>query len=171
MRVAALLLGALALALGCGYRPLRTGLAGHPQIQVLSGETQVPAGAGADVAEELASGARAELSRYGALGAEFREGGAPVERLRLEIVRLDDASEGIAVSEGRPHARGIRLRVIARGVVTGAKDTWETADVEATEMVSASSDPLAWDAARKAAARFASRRAGAMVAREVLGVP
>lgn len=163
MRFAALLLGALAL--GCGYRPLRNGLAGHPQIRVLSGETQVPAGAGADVAEELASGARAELARYGALGAE---GG---DLLRLEIVRLDDASEGIAVDEGRPHARGIRLRVIARGVITGAKDTWETADVEATEMVTASSDPLAWDAARKAAARVVSRRAGAMVAREVLGVP
>lgn len=164
-------LAVAALLSGCGYRPLHHGLAGRPRIQVVAAEAQTPAGAGADVAEELASGARAELARYGALG-----GSESPDRLSLQLVRLDDASEGIAVADARPHARGIRLRVIARGVVRrapsgGAEDAWETADVETSELVPSSSDPLAWDAARRAAARMVARKAGALVAREVLGVP
>lgn len=168
MRVRALvwLVGA-ALVCGCGYRPLRSGLAGHPSIRVVSARTSVPGGVAANVAEELASGARAELARFGALG-----GADASDRLELEIVRLDDASEGISVIEGRPHARGVRVRIVARGVVSrSASDSWETADVETTESVAAPADPLAWDVARTAAARTLARKAGALVAREVLGVP
>lgn len=157
----------LAVALvACGYRPLKTALGGHPQVRVVSAESHVPGSAGVDVAEELASGARAELARWGALGASD----AP-DRLRLEIVRLDETSEAISVVKGRPHARGLRLRALARGVVSNASDSWETSDVEVTELVSSTEDPLAWDAARGAAARTLARRAGALVAREVLGVP
>ncbi|MBI2392421.1 MAG: hypothetical protein HYV09_22745 [Deltaproteobacteria bacterium] len=154
-----------ALALSCGYRPLRSGLAGAPKIRVVSAETQVAGAAQVPVAEELATGARAELARFGALGDEAED------RLRLEIVRLDEQSEGVAVVDGRPRARGVRLRLVARGAIAGPRGEWETPDVETTELVAAVTDPLAWDAARGAAARTVARRAGALVAREVLGIP
>lgn len=163
------LLLALAWA-GCGYRPLlRPGT--HGRLRVGPSMALVADGAGDMLAEELASGARAELARVGALGVDDAR-----DVLRLELVRLDDLAEGVALADGRPRARGLRVRVWARGSVSpatsGAGATpWETPDVEASELVAASTEPAAWDASRRAAARSAARKAGASVAREALGLP
>jgi hypothetical protein len=155
-----------AAIMGCGYRPLRSGLHGSPRIRVASATAAVAGNAWSSLAEEIATGARSELAKWGALATDDA-----TDRLKLEVVRLDELSEGVAVVEGRPRARGVRVRLIARGVIEGQGGAWETADVEATELVATSNDALAWDAARGAAARGLARRAGAMVAREVLGIP
>lgn len=160
---------ALALALSaCGYRPIRNGLAGAPHVRVEGAHASLPGGAAALVAEEAATGARAELARWGALEDGDAAG---VDRLRIDVVRLDEHSEGAEVVEGRPHARGVRLRLLARGTISGARGSFETPDVEATELVAAPDDALSWEAARAAAVRRIARVAGAGVAREVLGVP
>jgi hypothetical protein len=164
MRRAFLLL-CLALV-SCGYRPLRSGLRGSPRVRVTTATASVAGNAAASLAEEVATGARAELAKWGALASENA-----TDRLRLDIVRLDERSEGVEVIESRPHARGVRLRMTARGIIEGEGGAFETADVDADELVASSADALAWDAARGAAARGLARRVGAMVAREVLGIP
>lgn len=164
----------LAVALtACGYRPLRSSLRGSPKIRVASSRAVVAGNAHAWLAEELATGARGELAKLGALAGED----TATDRLRLEVVRLDELSEGVAVptlptfEDGKPRARGVRIRLLARGVIEGVSASWETSDIEATELVATSSDALGWDAARGAASRGLARRAGAMIAREVLGIP
>jgi hypothetical protein len=129
--------------------------------------------------EEAASGARAELARFGALG---RDEDAKADRLTLEIVRLDEASAGVAAAGDLPTARGVRIRVAARASVQGPEGSFETEDVEATEVVSSAvssgalgagpeADALGWDARRAAAVRMLARRVGAKLARQVLGIP
>lgn len=169
MRRTLALMVSLALV-GCGYRPLRSGLAGTPRIRVEAAVAHVPGGAITGIADEAALGARGELAKWGALA-----GSDAKDRLRVEVVRLDEASEGIGTidsPEGAlPRGRGVRLRVTARGTVEGPGGRYETRDVEATEVVAAPEDPLAWDALRAGAVRTLARTAGALVAREVLGIP
>lgn len=158
----------LAGSVGCGYAPLRSGLKGSPRIRVVTASAIVAGNAHAWLAEEIATGARTELARYGALAGPSSD---PADRLKLEVVRLDEQSEGVEVIEGKPRARGVRVRLTARGIVEGPSGAWETSDVEATELVATSAESAGWDAARGAAARGLARRAGALVAREVLGIP
>ena len=155
--------GFLTLATGvaaCGYRPLRAGLAGHPKIRVASAVARIPSAHA--LGEEVATGARAELARNGALASD----GVP---LRIEIVRFEELGEGDEVVAGSPIARGVRVRLVARGAIEGGD--FETDDQEATEVVASGGGVLAFDAARAGAARGAARRAGALVARAVLGLP
>ena len=164
----------LALQLvACGYRPLRSGLDGRPRIRIVHAIVRAPAGASVSVGDEAELGARGELARYGALADED---GPDVERLTLEIVRVDERSEGAMVLDGpgfgKPLARGVRLRVTARGDLEGHGTPFTTSEFDAVEVVAASSeDVLGWETARAAAIRTAARKAGAMVAREVLGLP
>jgi hypothetical protein len=157
-------LGAVA-TLSCGYRPLRSGLRGDPKIRVVGAHASLPGGSQAQLEEEAATGARAELARYGALDD------TSTEHLRIEIVRVDERSEGIGVDGDRPHARGVRVRLLARGVFEGKTGAFETADVEGAELVATSGDAGSWEGSRAAAARRAARLAGARVAHEVLGLP
>ena len=165
---------ALVLSLAsCGYRPLRSGLEGHPRIRLVRSIVRAPSGATVSAGDEAVLGARGELARFGALA---ESDGPDVERLTLEIVRIDERSEGAMVVVGpngdKPLARGVRLRVTARGDLEGQGAPFTTADVDAFEIVSASPDDvLGWESARSAAVRTAARKAGAMVAREVLGLP
>jgi hypothetical protein len=154
-----------ALTLSCGYRPLRSGLRGQPKMRVAVAHASIPGGPGAELAEEAATGARAELARYGALDA------ASTSALRIEIVRVDERSEGVAAESGRTRARGVRVRLFARGVFEGEGGAFETPDVEGSELVAAPDSAAAWSGARAAAARRAARIAGARVAHEVLGLP
>jgi hypothetical protein len=164
-----LLAMAAAAAVSCGYQPLRSGLRGHPKIVVTAAHASAPGGAQAQIEDEAATGARLELARYGALAS----GSESSDRLRVEIVRVDERSEGIAAGPGSdtPHARGIRVRLLARGVFEGASGAFETSDVEGSELVASPVDAASWEGARAAAARRAARLAGARVAHEVLGLP
>ena len=160
---------ALAVTIGgCGYKPLRAGLEGKPRIRVVHAMTHAPGGADADVVAETEQGARGELSRFGALADGD---GGDVDRLEIEVVRVDERSEGAMVVDGRPRARGVVLRVTARGDVEGHGARFTTPDVDATEVVATPGDVLGFEGARTAAVRTAARKAGAMIAREVLGVP
>lgn len=164
----ALLLAMAAAAISCGYQPLRSGLRGHPKIRVTTAHASAPGGPQAQIEDEAATGARLELARYGALAS----GSESSDRVRIEIVRVDERSEGIAASsDTTSHARGIRVRLLARGVFEGAAGTYETADVEGSELVASPGDAASWEGARAAAARRAARLAGARVAHEVLGLP
>lgn len=148
------------LIVGCGYRPLKSGLAGNPRLRVASSVARVASLQA--LGEELATGARAELARYEALSAS----GLP---LHLEVVRLEEVGEGDGVVGDLPSARGVRVRVVARGRIEGGD--YETEDLEATEVLATGSSPNGFEVARSAAARSAARRAGALVARAVLGLP
>jgi hypothetical protein len=163
----------LVLLGGCGYRPLRSGLDGHPHVRIARAIVRAPAGGQVSAGDEAELGARGELAKYGALADAD---GPDVVRLTLEIVRIDERSEGAMVidgpSGGKPLARGVRVRVTVRGDLEGQGEPFTTADFDAVEVISASPDDvLGWDAARSAAIRTAARKAGAMVAREVLGLP
>ena len=173
VRPAIAVLAVLAALGGCGYRPLRGALEGRPRIVVAHARVHVPSGAGVALATEAEAGARAELARWGALASGDE---AEVDRLTIEIVRVDERSEGAAVITGPTGdgalARGVRLRMTLRGDVEGHGATFATPDVDVTEAIAADAgDALGWDAARAAAARGAARRGGARVARDVLGVP
>ncbi len=190
MPVAALGSALGALSCGCGYRPLRSGLAGTPRIRVEGATAHVPGGETTSLTDEAVRGARGELARWGALADSPRSPGSAreVDRLRIEIVRLDEASEGVAAIDAEggaaidaegvalPRARGVRIRITARGTIAGPGGRYETRDVEASEIVAApafvsAGDALAWDAVRAGAVRAAARTVGALVAREVLGIP
>jgi hypothetical protein len=169
---APLLAMAAVAAISCGYRPLRSALRGHPKIFVTTAHATAPGGAQAQIEDEAATGARLELARYGALAT----GDGSSDRLRIEIVRVDERSEGISASTASsddPRARGIRVRLLARGVFEGASGAFETGDVEGTEIVASPqlAGSAAWEGARAAAARRAARLAGARIAHEVLGLP
>jgi len=156
----------------CGYKPLRSSLQGHPHVHVVHANARTPQGAEVSAANEAETGARAELAKWGALD----DGDETADRLTIEIVRIDERSEGETVVPGafgdKPIARGVRVRVTARGDVEGKGGAFATPDVDFTETVAASGgDALAWDAARTAAVRTAARKAGAQVARQVLGIP
>lgn len=175
---------------GCGYRPLRSVVAGAPRIAVDRAEALVPGGRSVDLAGEAAFGARTELARLGALGggasAEEREA---IDRLGVVIVRADERSEGVAPAVGvggvggaggadqapvagaMPIARGVRVRVLARGLVRGARGAWETPDLDASDVVATASSAPGWSAARDEAFRELARLVGAKVARSVLGLP
>ena len=149
-----------ALIVGCGYRPLKSGLAGNPRLRVASSVARVASLQA--LGEELATGARAELARYEALSPS----GLP---LHLEVVRLEEVGEGDGVASDLPSARGVRVRVVARGRIEGGD--YETEDLEASEVLATGSSPTSFEVARSAAARSAARKAGALVARAVLGLP
>ncbi len=160
------------IVMGCGYAPLRSQLQGSPHVRVMRARALVPGGAGAALAEEAERGARVELARYGALA----EGDEVADRLVVEVVRVDERSEGVTSVAGekgdKPLARGVSLRVTVRGEVEGRGEHYTTPDVDVVEVVAApSSDALGWEGARSAAARSAARKGGALVAREMLGLP
>jgi len=167
-----MLIGACFSVLSCGYKPLRTALQGSPHIRVERAVVRAPQGA-SNAAGEAESGARAELAKWGAL-ASGDDGKA--DRLTVELVRIDERSEGETVVPGafgdKPIARGVRVRITARGDVEGEGGAFTTPDVDVTETVATNGvDALSWDAARQVAIRTAARRAGALVARDVLGIP
>lgn len=142
-------------------------------MRVVRAVVRAPEGANGGASLEAENGARAELAKWGAL-ADGDD--AQADRLTIEIVRIDERSEGETIVAGpngdKPIARGVRVRVTARGDVEGSGGAFATPDVDVTESVATgSADALGWDAARGAAVRTASRKAGAEVARAVLGIP
>jgi hypothetical protein len=179
LRIAQLALVVLAIAISsCGYKPLRSGLSGSPRVRVTHARSIVPGGGLVALEEQAELGARGELAQWGALA---NEDGADVVRLTVEIVRIDELSEGATAIPGdgtttKPIARGVRLRVTARGDVEGEGEPFTTPDLEATEVIAAPAaagvdETLSWDGLRAAAARTAARKTGALVARAVLGIP
>ncbi len=154
------------LCAGCGYHALYAEPAAA-RYHVHLGRVGV---ASAAVADEVARGARDELAREGALSA-----GDGFPRLEIDVLRLDETSEGIARATGDvPLARGTQLGVLARAYVVraeGAAPELDTGDLRALDLVEAPADPRREVFLREDALRAVARRLGHTLAARVLGHP
>lgn len=157
---------------GCGYRSVHGG-AGHgsERFSVVLATSNVPDAVASD---EVAAGVRDELARAGALTA-----GESFPRCEVEVLRADEASEGIgAIPNGDgvllPDARATRVGIVARGYVVRSKDgphERDTGDIRSTEVVTVAPDARASAFRQSDALRAASRRAGRRIGAHVLGLP
>jgi hypothetical protein len=108
----------LSLAMAsCGYQPVHGG-ASAEHLSVVLSESKVPDAVASD---EVLAGLREELARTGALTS-----GASYPRCEVEILRLDEAAEGIAAAPGAdgqltPQARGTRVGPEGRRRGAGAR--------------------------------------------------
>jgi hypothetical protein len=127
--------------------------------------------------DEVASGVREELAREGAL-----EAGDGWPRAEIDVLRDDEASEGIAVDGGAPEARGLEVGIVARAWIApspGAAPLHDTGDMRVADLISvdvASSDGLTPDPRgalfhHTDALRAAARRLGYKLGRKLLGHP
>jgi hypothetical protein len=154
----------------CGYAPVHTGVADEHLHVVLEG-SRVPDAVASD---EVLAGLREELARGGALAA-----GDGYPRCEVEILRADDASEGIAATPdaaGRlqPRSRATRVGLVARAWVLrapGGEHERDTGDVRAFETMSVESDSRAATFRHSDALRAAGRRVGQRLASRIMGLP
>jgi len=159
------------VVLACGYRPVYSPDA--PRLRVKLVRSLV---ADAVASDEVAAGAREELARAGML-----EAGEGWPRVEVEVLRADEASEGIAARANGPIARATNVALVARAWIATAPDAppqSDTGDVRAEETVSAdrdgatgSLDPRASAFHHADALRAAARRLGRQLARRVAGFP
>jgi hypothetical protein len=163
------------LAMGCGYRAVYAGAPDRLHVKLV--RTLVPDAVASD---EVASGVREELARQGAL-----EGGAGYPRVEVEVLRADEASEGVTAgatggaNEGGPLARATAVAIVARAWLVrspSADAEGDSGDMRAEEVVAAdvtegALDPRAAGFHRADALRAAARRLGRKLARKVLGQP
>ncbi|HEY1697390.1 MAG TPA: hypothetical protein VGG39_34750 [Polyangiaceae bacterium] len=155
---------------GCGYRAVyASGAPAHLHVKVVA--SHVP---DAIAADEVAAGLREELARAGALAA-----GDGYPRVAIEVLRADEASEGIAAGANAPVARGTDVAMVARAWVepaAGEEPVSDTGDVRAEETVAVDvragqPDPRADSFHHADALRAAARRLGHALALRVLGLP
>jgi hypothetical protein len=129
--------------------------------------------------DEVASGVREELAREGAYAP-----GDDWPRVEIEVLRADEASEGIAAGAGRPIARAVDLAVVARAWIAaapGGAPQSDTGDMRAEETIAVDLgarapqaivvDARAGGFARADALRAAARRLGRALALRLLGLP
>jgi hypothetical protein len=164
-------LAAVSLSCGsCGYAPVHTGVADE-HLHVVLSVSRVPDAVASD---EVLAGVREELARGGALAS-----GDGYPRCEVEILRADDASEGIAATPdaaGRrePQSRATRVGLVARAWVLRAPrgdHERDTGDVRAFETVSVESDSRAATFRHSDALRAAGRRVGQRLASRIMGLP
>lgn len=165
------LLAALALASpSCGYVPLRSG-AVDEHLHVVLAESKIP---DASATDEVLAGVREELARAGTLAS-----GSGFPRCEIEVLREDEASEGITATPdatGRlvPGSRATRVGLVARAWVLrapGAERERDTGDVRAFETVSVALDARASSFRHSDALRAAGRRVGHRLGSRILGLP
>ncbi len=174
-----LLLSLFAFFFSCGYHPVYGGHEGERFHVVLSRSIV----ADAIAAGEVVSGAREALAREGALA-----GGDGYPRIEVEVLRADEASEGIAAPSdagigasagGGPRARATEVGLVARAHVVrepGAPEERDTGDVRATDLVASDfaqgvPDPRSDAFHHEDALRNVAHRLGARLALRILGVP
>jgi hypothetical protein len=169
---------AAVFAVGCGYHPLYEGEA-PTRLHVALRRSLV---ADAVTTDEILSGVRETLAKEGALA-----GGDGYPRMEVEVLRSDEASEGISAPSaalgsgagGGPRARATEVGLVARAYVLlgpGGAEERDTGDVRAMDLVASDivlgiPDPRA-DAMHHAdALRLVARRLGERLALRVLGNP
>lgn len=124
--------------------------------------------------DEVASGVREELAGAGAL-----EAGEGWPRAEIEVLRADEASEGIAVGAAGPVVRGTDVGLVARAWIAPAPDALpqrDTGDMRAVGLVAVDElvgalDPRARGFHYADALRAAARRLGHKLARKLIGHP
>lgn len=155
----------------CGYHAVYASDA--PRLRLKLVRTLVP---DAIASDEVATGARQELARAGML-----EAGDGWPRVEVEVLRAEDASEGVAAGTNGPVARAAEVALVARAWIASAPDAQpesDTGDMRAAENVAVDEapgtgalDPRADAFHRADALRAAGRRLGRQLARRVLGFP
>jgi len=168
-RVGAALIVAAACA-SCGYAPVHTGVA-DDHLHVVLSTSRVPDAVASD---EVLAGVREELARGGALAA-----GEGYPRCEVEVLRADEASEGIAaVPDGagrlQPQSRATRVGLVARAWVLrapGGEHERDTGDIRAFETVAIAGDSRAATFRHSDALRAAGRRVGQRLASRIMGLP
>lgn len=158
------------LLAGCGYRAVHGGSSAERFAVVLT-SSNIPDAVASD---EVVAGVRDELARAGALAP-----GDAYPRCEVEVLRADEASEGIAATPNGdgvllPEARAARAGVVARAWIVRSKDgarERDTGDVRALEVVSVAPDARAATFRHADALRAASRRVGRKMGTRILGLP
>jgi hypothetical protein len=157
-------LGLLAGLTGCGYEPVY-GPQGGRHYDVVAGHY---ATASFEAVQAVTAGVRSELGAAQALGSGY-------PRVVVEVLRIDERSIGVGVSNGAaPLARGSEIVVVGRAQVfqsAGAHPVIDTGDLSRAAQFASGASPSA-DAARRArAVRDAARTLGRALGRAVLGLP
>jgi hypothetical protein len=159
----------LAIASGCGYQSVH---GGNPErLSVVLAASNIPDAVATD---EVVAGVRDELARAGALVS-----GEGYPRCEIEVLREDEASEGVAAvanpdGVALPTARATRVGIVARAWIVRAKDApreRDTGDVRAFEIAASAPDARAGTFRHEDALRAAGRRAGRRAGTRILGLP
>ncbi len=155
---------------GCGYHAEYAGDRPAERLSVEAAPAKAPS---AQALAALLAGARAELSRAGVLAS-----GQGYPKLRIELLRVDEAASGIGArgvgGASLPLARGSAVGVVARAWVEdapGSAPSRDTGDLRRVERYATQIDPRTESLRNDEAVRAAARRAGAALARRVLGEP
>ncbi len=154
----------------CGYRSVAA-RSGSEKLSVVLVSSNVPDAVASD---EVLAGVRDELARAGAL-----ESGNAYPRCEVEVLRADEASEGIAATPNAderliPEARATRVGIVARAWVVRSKDApheRDTGDVRALDVVATAPDAKTATYRHADSLRAAARRAGRRIAARLLGLP
>ena len=171
----------------CGYHALYGGNSADPSGSKLHVVLVRSVVADAIASDEVVSGVREELAKDGALAA-----GDGYPRVEIEVLRIDESSDGITASRAAsgaltPVARGTEVGLVARAWVAlsqGAEKVRDTGDVRALDLVSSrESTPTTQPAGDSSgsgardllthgdALRAVGRRVGVQLARKILGHP
>jgi hypothetical protein len=162
MKIVALLL----LVSACGYQPVHAAR-GDEKLSVTLATSMVPDAA---VTDEILVGVREELAKNGALASSSDA----YPRCEIEVLRADEASEGIAAVDGQPNARATRVGIVARAWVVRAKNgarERDTGDVRTMETVAVAPDARTATFRHSDALKAAGRRAGKRLASRLMGLP
>ena len=167
----ACLLATLLGLCACGYQPVHGGGASTEPLHVVISVSKVPDAVASD---EVLAGVREELARGGALAS-----GDGFPRCEIEILRADEASEGIAATtdpDGRlaPQSRATRVGLVARAWVmrtAGGERERDTGDVRVFETVIVAPDARTSTFRQSDALRVAGRRVGRRLGSRILGLP
>ncbi len=150
---------------GCGYNALY-GDKPRAHLTVGTGQVLVPE---LGVAQAALSGARAELAAAGGLSE-----GSSYPRLVIDVLRVDELSRGVRVSDGQPQASAMSVAVVVRGRVfpaEGQDSTFDSGDLRRAVQAAGDVDPRADSSAYDVQLRAAAERAGRAAARSALGIP
>jgi hypothetical protein len=159
----------LCCALSCGYQAVYGREVLRLHVKVV--RTIVPYAVASD---EVVAAVREELALAG--GASPGEG---FPRVEIEVLRVDETSEGIAAGTSGPTARANGVAVVARAWIVrdpGAAPESDTGDLRvqesiAIDQIGGAPDPRAGGFHYASAVRAAARRLGHKIARRIGGLP
>jgi hypothetical protein len=154
----------------CGYHAVY-GDRSPSKLHVVLVRTLVPDVVASD---EVVAGLREELARAGAL-----EPGRGFPRVEVEVLRADEASEGIAAGPSGPVSRATDVGLAARAWIVraeGAPPESDTGDLRTQETIAVDEaatgpDPRASAFHEADALRAAARRLGRRLGDKVTGQP
>jgi hypothetical protein len=161
---------AVTMLSACGYHAVY-GDGATTKLHVVLVRTLIPDVVASD---EVVAGLREELARAGAL-----EAGEGFPRVEVEVLRADEASEGIAAGSSGPVSRATNVGLAARAWIVraaGAPPESDTGDLRAAETIAVDEmatgpDPRASAFHEADALRAAARRLGRTLGYRVTGQP